>query len=172
MFPVLVERWRPLAAQAAARASRRHGVTVPVDLVLAVVQRESMPAGNPASVGDNGRSFGLMQVKDTTAAEMGLASPRLLLSPAVGLAYGADYLGRQLARYGGRVPHAVAAYNAGSARFDERERFTNQRYVDHVLDALRNGAAAALPKPTLGWIMAGVGALLLAAAVASARAQR
>lgn len=169
MFPRDVERWRPLAAAAAARASARHGVQLSADLVLAIVQRESLPPGNPRSIGDNGQSFGLMQVKAPTARELGLSDPRLLLNPAVGLAYGAEYLAKQLKRYGGRVAHAVAAYNAGSARFDERERFVNQQYVDYVLGALRNGAAAALPTSTAGWIVTGGGVLLLLAAAASMR---
>lgn len=172
MFSRNVERWRPLAAAAAARASARHGVQLGADLVLAVVERESLPPGNPGSIGDAGQSFGLMQVKASTARELGLADARLLLNPAVGLTYGCEYLARQLKRYGGRVAHAVAAYNAGSARFDERERFVNQQYVDRVLDSLRNGAAAALPKTPTAWVLAGGGLLLLAAAAAGVSARR
>jgi hypothetical protein len=41
MFPPLVERWRPLATGAAARARAAHGVDLGADLVLAVIQKES-----------------------------------------------------------------------------------------------------------------------------------
>lgn len=141
MFPGAIERWRPLATDAAVRAGASAGVRLPVDLVLAIVWKES--SGNPAAVGDGGASLGLMQVQKATARELGIQDPRLLFDPRVALLAGSTYLARQLARYGGRVAHAVAAYNAGSARFTQQERFVNQGYVDKVLDYWRRGASAA-----------------------------
>ena len=112
-----------------------------------------------------------MQVKDTTARELGLSDPLQLHVPAIGIDYGVRYLAKQLARYGGKIPNAVAAYNAGSARFTERETFVNQAYVDAVLRFARGfagGARAAAP-----WLLgAGVLALALWALSRSRRRRR
>lgn len=141
MYPAAIERWRSLATDAASRAGASAGVSLPVDLVLAVVWKES--SGNPAAVGDGGASLGLMQVQKATARDLGIQDPRLLFDPRVALLAGSTYLARQLARYGGRVAHAVAAYNAGSARFTQDERFVNQGYVDRVFEYWRRSSSTA-----------------------------
>lgn len=169
MFPRNVERWRPLAAAAAAQAGRSAGVTLPVDLVLAVVRKES--SGDPRAVGDAGVSLGLMQVQKATARELGITDPERLFDPPVALLAGSTYLARQLARYSGRVAHAVAAYNAGSARFTQAERFINQGYVDAVLRYWREGSRSVSGMLPLA-VGAGLVALLAAVASASARRRR
>jgi len=148
-----------LVAGEAIAASARYGVTVPRELVLAVIGIESH--GDTMAVrreGDGALSRGLMQVKESTARELGLKDPLQLHLPDVGVHYGTAYLAKQLTRYGGRIPTAVAAYNAGSARYTQQERFINQGYVDKVMarfQQLRRGASPAL------WIglaaVAGVG---------------
>lgn len=130
-----VERYAALADASAARWSAALGVTVPTALVLAVMQREN-PAANPAATyreRDGELSRGLMMVKDSTARDMGLDDPALLAEPAIGVDVGTGYLARKLVQYGGSIPQAVAAYNAGTARYTEEERFINQGYVDAVL---------------------------------------
>lgn len=144
MFPSAVERWRPLAVQESARWGSAYGVSVPVDTVLAIVQAES--SGNPRATRrepDGRVSRGLMQVLDPTARDLGITDVSSLYVPAVGISTGVKYFAQRLKRYGGSVPKAVAAYNAGSAIFREDETFKNQDYVDKVLRFLRAGVAGA-----------------------------
>lgn len=151
-LPTAVERWRPLATQAAAQAGAAEGVTVPVNLVLSIVMVES--SGNPlaqARENDGEWSRGLMQVKEATARALGIADSTKLLQPAVGLAVGSRLLAKQLKRYNGAVGPAVAAYNAGTAHYTQAETFTNQPYVDKVLGWLkRAGGAIASPAGVAG----------------------
>jgi soluble lytic murein transglycosylase-like protein len=119
-----------LAAAAAARWSSIYSVTVPPELVLAIIGIESH--GDTNAVGAAGE-LGLMQVMPDTARALGLADPHKLATPEIGVDYGTKYLAQQLERYAGKIPHAVAAYNAGSARFTQGERFVNQSYVDKVI---------------------------------------
>jgi len=110
-----------------------------------VIASES--AGDPAaaartSAGDYAR--GLMQVREATARALGLKDPRQLHDPYVGVRYGVHYLAQQLDRYAGRVAPAVAAYNAGTARYTEAERFVNQSYVDRVTRWLQRAMPAGI----------------------------
>lgn len=154
------DRFRALAASSAARWGRALGVTVPVGLVLAIIRKES--SGRPEATRrepDGRTSRGLMQVLDDTARELGLSNPQLLYTPWIGIDVGTHYLAKQLARYGGRIPHAVAAYNAGTARFTEQEEFRNQRYVDDVLRFFQ-GARAPAATLAVGFAIVVGGALL------------
>ncbi len=128
------EQYRPLAAAAAARWGAYYGVTVPVDTVLAMVMKES--SGNPAAkrTEPDGRiSRGLLQVLEGTARELGLMTPPDLHTPAVGIDVGVHYFAKQLARYGGNAMHAIAAYNAGTAKVNAKGAYKNQGYVSAVL---------------------------------------
>jgi soluble lytic murein transglycosylase-like protein len=117
------------------------------DLLRAVVWRESR--GNPDATGDlqdpRGPALGLGQVLLQTARGMGFpGNPSELYDPQVNLYYAAQYLRSRLDVYGGDVPSAVAAYNAGTARYAGRQ-FVNQPYVDAVLlnyDVLTGAAVA------------------------------
>ncbi len=134
-----------------------YGVSVPRELVRAMIVRESRVQTRPVLVDTlatrherdrAGRvyatSYGLMQVLDTTAKELGLkGDPKALYIPEVGISYGVKYLAKQLRRYG-NIVKAVAAYNAGSARQDAKGRFVNSRglpivqdYVDFVFSWFR-----------------------------------
>jgi soluble lytic murein transglycosylase-like protein len=86
-------------------AARRHGLDP--DLVLAVIAVES--AFKPKAVSPKGAQ-GLMQLMPRTARDLGVADP---LDPAANVDGGSRYLGALLALYGGDVPRALAAYNAG-----------------------------------------------------------
>jgi soluble lytic murein transglycosylase-like protein len=113
----------------------RFGVTVPVDVVLAIVMKES--SGNPQAkrTEPDGRiSRGLMQVLEGTARELGVANPLTLFQPTVGIDAGVHYFAKQLRRYGSNVGHAIAAYNAGTAYVGKATgKYKNQSYVTSVL---------------------------------------
>lgn len=81
-------------------------------------------------------SWGLMQVMLSTAKAV-LNQPNLnttqLVQPRVNIEAGTSYIAQNLKRYGGVVADAIAAYNAGSARFlPDGYTYVNQPYVDKV----------------------------------------
>ena len=79
-------------------------------------------------------SWGLMQVMGAVARERGFRGRYLseLCEPIVGLRYGVKHFYHFLAKYRDQNK-AVAAYNAGSARYKPGGGFVNQDYVDKVL---------------------------------------
>ena len=90
-------------------------------------------------------SWGLMQVMGQVAREHGFAGKYLseLCDPELGIRYGVMHFRKFLDRYGAAAS-AVAAYNAGSARY-RNGRFVNQEYVDKVEGAhgrFRDGRVA------------------------------
>lgn len=104
--------------------------------VKAIVATES--SFNPKAyraepqIGDASR--GLMQTLYRTAKDMGYTgTPEGLFDPATSLEYGTRYVAYQLRRYNGSLPHAAAAYNAGTAFTDSMGKFRNQGYVDRVM---------------------------------------
>lgn len=87
-----------------AAAAKSHGLDQ--GLLEAVAWQESR--GRMSAVSPKG-ALGVMQLMPTTAAEMGVRADDL----ADNIRGGALYLRRQLDRFGGSVPLALAAYNAG-----------------------------------------------------------
>ncbi len=83
-------------------------------------------------------SWGLMQVMGGTARDLGYTDIcTKLCTPELGLEYGIRYFLSRAARYPD-LEDQIAAYNAGSARKDPlSKRYSNQPYVDKVLNALR-----------------------------------
>jgi soluble lytic murein transglycosylase-like protein len=133
-----VARYASLIAASADRWGRYYRVSVPQLAVAAIILTES--SGNPAAVRkepDGRTSRGLMQVLEGTARELGLVDATRLHDPAIGIDYGVRYFAKQLARYGGNLLKAVAAYNAGTAYQLSTGGFKNQSYVNKVTGWMR-----------------------------------
>ena len=75
---------------------------------------------------------GLGEVGDFGAKSLN----RAMIDPRVALHLGAAYLAYQLRRYEGKIDDAIAAYNAGSARFKSDGEYVNQHHVDRFREAV------------------------------------
>ena len=85
---------------------------VDVAVVLGVISVES--GFNENDVGDDGRSFGLMQIlRECHGERMARLGVTDLLDGAQNVTVGIDYLDELLDRYGGDYLAALTAYNAG-----------------------------------------------------------
>lgn len=95
-------------------------------ILFAMCFRES--SYNPASIGDHGASYGLMQIQPRWHSDrMERLGCLDLLDPFQNVMVGADYLAEQRARYGGDIGKALVAYNAG------HYNGTITRYAQEVL---------------------------------------
>lgn len=160
------DRWRSIAAAAASRWGSAYGVFIPTELVLAIIQVESSGVPTAIRKEPDGRvSRGLMQVLDDTARQMGYFNPADNMTPAGGVDVGVKYLGWQIKRYNGDLKRAVAAYNAGTARYKNDNTFVNQGYVDRVYGYWKRQASS----PIAGVVGAIV--VALAAITASIRSK-
>ena len=94
------------------QAAERHGLNPA--LVAAVVRAES--AFDPRAISPKGAQ-GLMQLMPATAERFGVTSDRVF-DPATNLDAGSRYLGWLARRFEHRLPHMLAAYNAGEGTVD------------------------------------------------------
>jgi soluble lytic murein transglycosylase len=129
----------PEAAVALARRAGRDGITllqtgwpapadIPPDagidpaLALAIIRQES--SFDPTTVSPAG-ARGLMQLMPATATQVArqlglhVAIPALTAEPRTNIRLGTAYLRQLLDQFGGSVPLAVAAYNAGPGHVQE-----------------------------------------------------
>ncbi|MBI5281849.1 MAG: lytic transglycosylase domain-containing protein [Candidatus Solibacter usitatus] len=90
------------------KSARDNGLTP--DLLRAVIERESDFA--PCAVSRAG-ALGLMQLMPGTAFDLGVDDP---FDPEQNIAAGSRFLRTLLDRFGGDLPLALGAYNAGPAR--------------------------------------------------------
>lgn len=111
---------------------------VPAALIRATITVESNWDVNASryETGMKDASWGLMQILLETAKET-LKRPNLtiseLLEPRTNIEAGTAYLSKQLKRYSGSISDAIAAYNAGTAKFNPVTRmYMNQSYVNKV----------------------------------------
>jgi soluble lytic murein transglycosylase-like protein len=116
-----------------ADAARRHGLDPA--LVLAVVSVES--GFRPDAVSPKGAQ-GLMQLMPRTAASLGVADA---FDAAANVEGGTRHLGSLVARYGGDLKKALAAYNAGAGAVDQYRGIPpyveTRTYVAKVLSRYR-----------------------------------
>ena len=117
------------------QASRESGVDS--RLLRAVLLTES--AGQPRAVSPKGAA-GLMQLMPDTARALGVKD---VFDPWQNVRAGARYLAQLLEQFGGRVTHALAAYNAGPAAVERHGGVPpypeTRRYVRQVLQRLGRG---------------------------------
>jgi soluble lytic murein transglycosylase-like protein len=137
----------------ASRATRRPSATLFADtarvhgldqgLLEAVAWQESR--GRMSAVSPKG-ALGVMQLMPGTAAELGVRADDL----ADNLRGGALYLRRQLDRFGGSVPLALAAYNAGPGavlRYGGIPPYRETR--DYVARIMQRWQPRVAPKPAV-----------------------
>lgn len=125
-----------------AAAASRHGVDPA--LLKGLIRQESNfdpRAGSPAG------ASGLTQLMPATARGLGVSDPT---DPAQAIEGGAKYLRQQLDAFGGSVPNALAAYNAGPGAvrrhggippYAETQNYVRQ--VQAFADSYRGTAPAA-----------------------------
>jgi Transglycosylase SLT domain len=93
-------------------AANRYGVDP--GLALAVAQRES--SLNPNAFNAKSGAAGVMQLEPGTAAQFGVTDP---YNPVANVNAGVQYLASLLAKYGGDVSKAVAAYDWGPGNLNK-----------------------------------------------------
>lgn len=100
---------------------------IPWRFTWAIAWNESGLA--PDAVGDDGHSFGVMQILDTTAEWIeGRPVPgKELLKPEYNIELGVRYIKYQFDRYSGDLRKVASAYNAGT--YTE----SNAAYVNRVM---------------------------------------
>jgi soluble lytic murein transglycosylase-like protein len=122
--------------EALVAAARRHGVDD--SLLLAVAEVES--GLRPQAVSPKGAA-GVMQLMPDTARALGISDP---FDVEANVDAGARYLGGLLTQFGGDLPLALAAYNAGPGavrRYGAVPPFRETRdFVARVLSRLGKGA--------------------------------
>ncbi len=134
-----------------AASAERNGIDPA--LLKGLIRQES---GFKADAGSPAGAQGLTQLMPATARGLGVGDPH---DPAQAIEGGARYLRQQLDSFGGSVPLALAAYNAGPGAvkqhggvppFAETQHYVRQ--VQAYADAYRLGggvsAPAATPAPT------------------------
>lgn len=126
--PTLPASAQPLDAEITDAANRRRIDPKLLHALIAVESGYQARAVSPAGAG------GLTQLMPATARALGVADR---FNPSANLAGGADYLARQLLRFGD-VRLALAAYNAGPDRVARLGRIPDfpetQAYVSAVVD--------------------------------------
>lgn len=131
----LLQRAREFKAKIAAYSDTITSVAkwfkVPANLIRAIIWKES--SGEPSATGDEGKSFGLMQIQLTAAQDIGYYITKAeLLNPHVNIEVGTGYLAYLYGLYYvGNWPDALAAYNWGMGNV-QRSKETQTPYPSIV----------------------------------------
>ncbi len=114
------------------KASKKHGVNS--QLIYSVIKAES--SGRADAVSSKGAK-GLMQLMDTTAAEMGVSDS---LDVRQNIEGGTKYLRKMLDTFDGDVQKALAAYNSGPGTVSKYNGVPpypeTRQYVDKIMRSL------------------------------------
>ena len=125
-----------------ATATAMHGL--PPNLLEALCYEESKHNTEAISFNDGkGHSYGICQIKLSTARQMGFKGPIYkLLEPQTNIFYAAKYLSRQMTRYNGNIQKATSAYNRGSAVGETKysKRVLKKQKELHEAQVKYNGA--------------------------------
>ncbi len=120
---------------AVSEASKTHGL--PRNLIEAIIKAESN--GNPKAVSAKGAK-GLMQLIDSTAADMGVVDTFDVKQNVMG---GSKYMKMLLNRFKGDLKLALAAYNAGPGNVEKHDGIPPFKetinYVNKVLNFMNEG---------------------------------
>ncbi len=109
-----------------------HKYNLSPKLLSAVIEVES--SGDTKAVSPQGAK-GLMQLADSTAAQMGVSDP---FNPYQNINGGAKYLRLMLDKYKGNIALALAAYNAGPSSVDRYNGIPPYKEtMDYVADILK-----------------------------------
>jgi soluble lytic murein transglycosylase-like protein len=114
-------------------AAARHGVDS--SLIKAIIAAESAAKPNAQSAKE---AKGLMQLVDSTAAEMGVKS---IWDPEENIFGGTKYLRQMLDRFQGDLELALASYNAGPGAVERHKGIPpygeTQQYIEKVTDLIQ-----------------------------------
>jgi len=131
-----------LYTQEIVEAAHRYGMDPA--LVQSVIRVES--AFNPRAVSHRG-ARGLMQLMPQTASALGV---RDAFNPTDNIEGGVRHLRGLIERYGGNLPLALAAYNAGVHAVDWYRTVPpyseTQQYVQQILSLYGTGSGGATPQ--------------------------
>jgi soluble lytic murein transglycosylase-like protein len=111
------------------KAAKKNGVAAP--LLKAIIKAESN--FNPRAVSRKG-ALGLMQIMPGNLKSLNIRDP---FDPKQNIMGGARYFKRMMNRFGGKLPLAIAAYNAGPEKVARYQRIPpikeTENYVRRVL---------------------------------------
>lgn len=99
-------------------------------LIKAVATVESELS--PSAIGDDGVSFGLMQIKIATAKGYGMTDAENLLDPDTNVKYGAKFLAEMIVKYG--LDNGVQIYALGEPKFLKKGKRAPD-YLNRVISA-------------------------------------
>jgi soluble lytic murein transglycosylase len=106
-------------------ASKRHGVSF--SLLKALIKAES--DFNPQAVSSAGAQ-GLMQLMPKNIKSLNIKNP---FDPRENIMGGAQYLKQLIKRFGGKLPLALAAYNAGPGVVEQYQRIPPFRETENFV---------------------------------------
>lgn len=111
------------------KAAEKNGIAAP--LLKAIIKAESN--FNPRAVSKKG-ALGLMQIMPGNLKSLNIRDP---FDPKQNIMGGARYFKRMMNRFGGKLPLAIAAYNAGPKKVEQYQRIPpireTENYVRRVL---------------------------------------
>jgi hypothetical protein len=114
--------------QVISEASERHGVAIP--LLKALIKIES--DFNPLAVSKAG-AVGLMQIMPENIKSLKIKDP---FDPRENIMGGTRYLKQLIDRFGGELPLALAAYNAGPDSVERYRRIPPYKETENFVEAV------------------------------------